>query len=397
MEEVGAGAAVAAFWSLRPAPIWGPVRAGPSSSSPSCGRPGPWAIACRRLRLVGGGQGGLAFAGRSRWIQCEVQRPTGPTNAVALFGVKVVEGDGAGVRFRCLPCLLCDQYRGDESIRMIRRTAVLGWSLLVRSATSGIGTNRQRPLMLNSRQRSALPAPPPGRIWLLRSPWPSVGLKVVLWFFARHCQERGVHGEADFVAAAREMLRWDEAQLWAWWTGEEKDAARAWQAQGRTGEDVAELVYAGIGPHELARMPGLTFEQAAAWRWAAAGQTLQAAVDRVVFFRSTGLPDTPPENLYRLEGLTDQEIRAWIAAGFDVPTMVALIGSTLTEAIAWRDHGYSAARAEELLQVDSALTAADVDAFTAAGIVGRHQIDWIQYGFNAAGSRRIRRAGYPAE
>jgi len=174
MEEVGAGAAVAAFWSLRPAPIWGPVRAGPSSSSPSCGRPGPWAIACRRLRLVaggwwlnddaldqiqGGGQGGLAFAGRSRWIQCEVQRPTGPTNAVALFGVKVVEGDGAGVRFRCVPCPLCDQYRGDESICMIWRTAVLGWSLLVRSATSGIGTNRQRSLMLNSRQRSACRRP----------------------------------------------------------------------------------------------------------------------------------------------------------------------------------------------------------------------------------------------
>lgn len=229
-----------------------------------------------------------------------------------------------------------------------------------------------------------LPAPPPGRIWLLRSPWPLVGLKVVLWFFARRCQERGVYEVADFVAAARAMLRWDETELLAWWTGQEKDAALAWQVQGRTGEDVAELVYAGIGPQELARMPGLTFDQAAAWRWAAAGQTVQEAVDRVVFFRSAGLPDTPPENLYRLEGLTEEEFRAWIAAGFDVPTMVALIGSTLAEAIAWRDHGFSAARAQELLQADPELTAVEADSFTAAGIVGRHQIDWIQYGFSAA-------------
>lgn len=228
-----------------------------------------------------------------------------------------------------------------------------------------------------------LPAPPADRIWLLRSPWPSVGLKMVRWMIESRCQERGLDEAGDFVAAAREMLGWDERQLWAWWTGPEKDAAVAWQMQGRVGEDVVELVCAGIDPQALARMPDLSPEQAAAWRWAAAGQSAQDAVDRVVFLRSAGLPDAPPENLYRLAELSQREFLAWISAGFDVSSMVQLVGSSLAEAISWRDRGFSPARTQELLQADPALTAARAEAFTVAGIVGTHQIDWIQHGFNA--------------
>lgn len=229
-----------------------------------------------------------------------------------------------------------------------------------------------------------LPPPPRGRIWLLRSPWPSIGLKMVLWLFARRCDEQDRYEAADFVAAGRELLGWNEVQLRGWWTGEERDAASAWQAQGRIGEEIVELVCAGVGPDLFAQMPGLTFEQAAVWRWAAAGKTARDAVDRVVFFRSAGLPDTPPENLYRLEAMTELDLLAWIGAGFDVPAMVQLIGLKLVEAIGWRDRGYRPERVQELLQLDPSLTAAEADAFTVAGIVGAHQVDWIQHGFTVS-------------
>lgn len=229
-----------------------------------------------------------------------------------------------------------------------------------------------------------LPPPPRGRIWLLRSPWPSIGLKMVLWLFSRRCDEQGLYEAADFLAAARELLGWDEVQLRAWWTGEERDAASAWQAQGRIGEEIVELVCAGIGPDLCARMPGLTFAQAAAWRWVAARQTAPDAVDRVVFFRSAGLPETPPEDLYRLEAMTERDFLAWIGAGFDAAAMVQLMGLSLVGAIVWRDRGYRPDRVQELLQLDPLLTAAEADAFTVAGIVGAHQLDWIQHGFTAS-------------
>ena len=131
-------------------------------------------------------------------------------------------------------------------------------------------------------------------------------------------------------------------------------------------------------------MPGLSFEQAAAWRWVFNRQTATAAVDRAVFFRSAGLPDTPPDNLYRLDAMTEPDFLAWTGAGFDVPAMVHLIGLTLAEAIAWRDRGYRPDRVQQLLQSDPSLTAAEAHAFTVAGIVGAHQVDWIQYGFSAS-------------
>ena len=229
-----------------------------------------------------------------------------------------------------------------------------------------------------------LPKPPPGRIWLLKSPWPAIGLKVVLALMVDRAAERDAYDAPAVVRAAREMLQWTEVQLRRWWTGDTAAAALAWQRQGRVGEDVVELVYAGIGPDAFARMPGLTQEQAAAWRWAVAGRTARDAVDRVVFFRSVGLPETPPENLYRLHNLTVDEVGGWLAAGFDVPTMMELTGMTVEQAISWREHGYAPALTRELLQSDPTLTAAEADAFADAGIVGRHRTDWIERGFTAA-------------
>lgn len=231
---------------------------------------------------------------------------------------------------------------------------------------------------------AGLPVPPSGRIWLLKSPWPWLGLNVVLTLFSRRAAEQDNYDAPAVTVVAREMLQWDETQLRGWWTGEDADAALAWEEQERIGEEVAELVRAGIGPDVFARLPGLTGEQAASWRWAVAGENLRDAVDRVVFFRSSGFPENPPENLYRLHGLTIDDIAVWLAAGFDVPAMVELIDLTVDQAITWRQHGYSPTQTRLFLQADRSVTAAEVDAFTAAGIVGRHQYDWIRHGFAAA-------------
>ena len=229
-----------------------------------------------------------------------------------------------------------------------------------------------------------LPKAPPGRIWLLKSPCPWLGLKMVLRLFVHRAAEQDEHEASAVFAAAREMLQWDESELRAWWRGEEADAALAWQEQGRVGEEVVELVCAGIDPDAFARLPGLTPEQAAQWRWAAAGDSLQDAVDRAVFFRSVGLPADPPGDLYRLADLSPDDIRDWLAAGFDVPTMVELTGITLNQAISWREHGYTSAQTQQLLQADPALTPAEADEFAAAGIIGQHRMEWIQEGFGAA-------------
>ena len=166
--------------------------------------------------------------------------------------------------------------------------------------------------------------------------------------------------------------------------GDEAEAALAWKAEGRVGNDVAELVRAGIGPDAFTRLPGLTTDQAAAWRWAVAGRTPRHAVDRVVFLRALGLPDIPPKDLYRLEQLEEEDFRAWFAAGFDVPDMVQLIGLPLQQAISWRAQGYRPAQVQRLLQADRQLTVAEAQAFAGAGIVGMHQIDWIENGFAAS-------------
>ncbi len=119
-----------------------------------------------------------------------------------------------------------------------------------------------------------LPEPPTGRLWLLRSPWPSLGVDVVLLLVSRRCEELGLQVmTAGVTEAARDLLTWRKEQIWAWWTGPEADVARVWQAVGRSGEDVAALILAGLGPGEVAVLTaahadgggGLTEDQCVAW------------------------------------------------------------------------------------------------------------------------------------
>jgi hypothetical protein len=115
-----------------------------------------------------------------------------------------------------------------------------------------------------------LPAAPEGRIWLLRSPWPSLpyGL-VVRVILARAAERRGGRAGEDrlLVAAAREVLGWDEARVWSSWPGQEGRVARAWRARGRGDNGVVPLVVAGVDPEELAGFArwGMQERQAVSW------------------------------------------------------------------------------------------------------------------------------------
>jgi len=56
---------------------------------------------------------------------------------------------------------------------------------------------------------------PPGRLWLLRSPWPTIGPQVVLQLMGRRARELGVDVDAErFTAAAPGLLALPEHEVW---------------------------------------------------------------------------------------------------------------------------------------------------------------------------------------
>ena len=204
---------------------------------------------------------------------------------------------------------------------------------------------------------AGLPPPPAGRIWLLRSPWPEIGMAVVVSLLISRCTELGRTGfEPDYVDVAREMLTWSFADVRHWWTGTDADTARAWLERGRSGEDVADLVTWELGPTQLDQLDGI--DESAAVRWCrSVGRSGNAAVQRILIWRSLGLPADPPADLYRFHDWPAEQIASWLQAGFDIPTMIALIETPLTNAIEWRARGYRTSEVVELINADPLLTA----------------------------------------
>lgn len=237
-----------------------------------------------------------------------------------------------------------------------------------------------------------LPDPPRGRLWLLRSPWPSVGLEVLFVLLARRCEERDMLVMTPGVTeAARELLTWSEQQLWDWWSGPDADVARRWRARGRTGEEVARLVLAELGPDEIhafaAGDPSLTEEQAVAWCGAidAGGPE---SVAQVRAWLEAGLPANPPDDPHMvLARFEPEQVRQWLAAGFDLGDVAKLRGLPLESAIAWRERGFDPAEVRQLLQADWTVTPDEVAAFDAAGIGERERLRWLEDGFDADAAR----------
>ena len=237
-----------------------------------------------------------------------------------------------------------------------------------------------------------LPAPPEGRLGLLRSPWPSVGLEVVLDVLMDRAAERYEEvATPEITEAAREVLAWDEQRLWEWWTGPVADAARAWRDRGRTGEDVAALVVAALGPQEVAAVPELTEAQLLAWTHAVWRRGAEA-VELIRRWLALGLPvDPPPDPTHTLEQVEPAEAARWLAADFDLAEIGTVHGVdldlALDDAAAWRDHGFATDEVARLLDADRTLTPAEATAFDAAGIPPAERVRWVEDGFDARAAR----------
>jgi hypothetical protein len=237
-----------------------------------------------------------------------------------------------------------------------------------------------------------LPAPPVGRLWLVRSPWPSLGVQVVLGLIARRCEQLGLPDTtAGITETARVLLGWSEDELWGWWSGPDAEVARAWRARGRVGEEVAGLVLAELGPREadalVAGEPGLSQEQAVAW-CEAVGETGSAAVARVRAWRALGLSADPPDDPGMvLAQVPPEQAAEWLAAGFGIGDIGEFGDLSLAGAVRWRDSGFAPSEVSRLLAADWALTPEEAAAFDAAGIAADERLRWVEDGFDAAAAR----------
>lgn len=240
-----------------------------------------------------------------------------------------------------------------------------------------------------------LPEPPRGRLWLVRSPWPSLGVRVVLHLLARRCVERGLPVMTSGVTeAARELLGWSEERIWKWWSGPDADVANAWRARGRVGEEAARLVLAKLKPEDVEALTsgdggdgGLTLEQALTW-CAAVRESGSAAVARVLAWRALGLPAEPPyDPSMVLAEMPPEEAAEWLAAAFDFHDLGELRGLQPANAVAWRDQGFAPSEVRRLLEADRILTPEEAAAFDAAGIEPDARRQWVADGFDADAAR----------
>ncbi|RIJ70563.1 hypothetical protein D1871_18420 [Nakamurella silvestris] len=234
---------------------------------------------------------------------------------------------------------------------------------------------------------AGFPPPPKGRIWLLKSPWPAISVPVVISMIGDRAKDLNL----DFAtidssvgyATAADILNWGEDRLRAWWTGPEAVAFREWEAVGRTGNDVAAVVLAGLTPQNLDRLAPLSEAEALAW-CGAVGLHGEAGIERVLLWRSLGLPVAPPPDLHYFADTPAKAIRQWSASGLTVPWMLLCQVLPMDECLDWRDRGYSPADVRDLAQADHTITAEEADAFAALGLDGTTRLRWIEWGFSAA-------------
>ncbi|WP_345506834.1 hypothetical protein [Terrabacter aeriphilus] len=250
--------------------------------------------------------------------------------------------------------------------------------------------------MCETAAECGLPAPPRGRVWLLRSPWSGLGVNVVvrmIWLRLEHDDS----GPAAVLAVAREILAMTADEVWQVVPPEMRAAAEAWSAAGRSGEDVAELVCRGLHPVHLERLraagpvdEALTDAQAAAWVGAVASSEVDtaAAVERVAQWRELGVPapdgDCRP---WPLSDIAPSEARTWIQAGFGVDELETWLGVDLADAEKWRSAGFEARVARDLLLADPQLTPVEARAFDAVGVTVEARTRWVATGFSAAEAR----------
>ena len=229
------------------------------------------------------------------------------------------------------------------------------------------------------------PPPPPGRIWLLRSPWPSIGVERVRSLIALRARELGSGSMLDpiLVAVARGVFSWGEEDVWTWWPGKWGKVARAWRARGRTGEDAAAVIAACLDPDLIARYEAEGLDEDSALAWTSRLYLYgREGLERALAWSRLGLS---PDDLLGLSNADPTEVRQWLAEGFDLNDVRTLEGLTLDQALAWRAVDFPAVQIRQLLRADRTLTTAEALHFLDLGI--DDPIPWVEVGFDASAAR----------
>jgi hypothetical protein len=79
-----------------------------------------------------------------------------------------------------------------------------------------------------------------------------------------------------------------------------------------------------------------------------------------------------------------EQVRAWLDSGFTPEDIAAWEAVDLPRAVQWRDAGFGAREARELVLADPTLTPEEARSFDAAGIEPSRRVRWVAAGFSAA-------------
>ena len=248
--------------------------------------------------------------------------------------------------------------------------------------------------------RSVGLAPPPlGRLWLLRSPWPSLRISGLLWLVrqVRDDDQLGWDSVA-LMRAAQRVLAGTEEEAWARWRGPRAKAAKAWREQRRDGPDIDRWIDLGLGPAEVKALTapvaeggaGLTAETIPRWCEAVCfGDPCEDVVERARAWRRAGLSADAPVGRLASVMVDHQpdEVGRWMAEGFTVVDIADWDARDLPRAMGWRAAGFDAREARELLLADPTLTPDEARSFDEAGIEPARRVRWVAAGFSATAAR----------
>ena len=232
---------------------------------------------------------------------------------------------------------------------------------------------------------AGLPPPPPGRLWLIRSPWPRMPVCAVYDLVWKHTERRGDSEAAAVYRAARAVLAWDEDTAVAACSSELRDLLDDWAVAGRIGEAAGAFVELRMSPRrldEFMRRAGLDETRVLGWLHSLGTDPDDETIAFFTAWRDADLSGDPPTGLYRFRDRDPGELRRWLEADFDLYAADKLRLAGLDTALTWRDAGFSEQDTYELLRDDPDLTPAEARAFDTSPVRGQRR-GWIYFGFDA--------------
>jgi hypothetical protein len=234
-------------------------------------------------------------------------------------------------------------------------------------------------------REAGLPAPPTGRLWLIRSPWPRLPVSAIYELVSAHAERRRDSEGAAVYRAARTVFGWDEDTAIAACPAHLRGLLDDWAAVGRIGENAGAFVESRLTPgllDQLRRSTGLDEARALAWLDSLGTDVDDETIAFITRWRAAGLPGDPPTGADRFLGREPQELRRWLDAGFDLYAADLLRRAGLDTALTWREAGFSEQDTYELLHDDPDLGPAEAHEFD-TGPAREQRRGWIYFGFDA--------------